>query len=147
MVALNPLGAVILGDGANPRSWSAKAREAVSGGEFVTFSGANGKVGSDSSSFATSDIEVAVVKTSTQDILGYCVSDGASGAIINYATRGIYPMRAIGSVTGGKEVKFVSGTIPGVTNVLSGSDVNGIGRAVASAASGTNNFAPISLNL
>lgn len=146
MVSLNTLGAVPIGDGGVPRTFTGKARETIVSADLVVFSGAAGAVGSSASSFSSSDIEIAVLRVGAS-ANGICVQSASSGGFATYAREGDYLLRAAGAVTGGAQIKFVSGTIPGVTNLLSGSDVGIIGRAVTTAASGTANYALISLKL
>ena len=57
----NPLGAQVIGDGGTPRTFTATAREVISGGFLVQVSGATNDVGSDVSSFANGDIQVNFV--------------------------------------------------------------------------------------
>lgn len=144
MATINPNGAVVLSDGGVPRTLTAVANEDLVHGEFVVASGAAGAFGANSSSFDTSDITVNLATVGACN--GLLVQGGDSGEYVTMARRGEYLVRAAGTITGGNEVKLVSGTVPGVTNVT-GSDAFPIGRALGNATSGTSNYVGISLNL
>ena len=149
MAKINTLGAVTVGDGANPRAWTGKAIEALEGGEFVVYSGAANTVGSDASSFITEDVTVTLATSSP--VNGLVIKSAASGALCSYVRRGDYLMRAAGTVVGGQNVQLISGAVPGVGPLSSGTSPavgnQAIGRAVTPSASGTSNYTLVSLNL
>lgn len=151
MVLTNTLGTVVVSDGEVPRTFTASAREVISGGFLVQISGATGDVGSSISSYANGDlkvIEAADVKLCN----GLALNNAASGALVTVARRGDYLMRAGAIVSGGAIVGHnASG---GVGNILNAGSVptttmpnSAIGRAITTSASGTGNYALIGLNL
>lgn len=149
MAKMNTLGAVVLSDGNVPRTYTAKAIETIEAGEFVVFSGAAGAVSSGANSFDTTDITVALATAGNAN--GFVVQGATSGNVLTYARRGDYLLRAAGTVVGGANVQLVSGTVPGVVPLGSATVPaavnNSIGRAILAGASGTSNYAAVSLNL
>lgn len=148
---VNDLGAVVVFDGANPRIITAKAREVISGGQLVTVSGASGDVGSQISSFASSDLKVVGAIDATL-CNGIALNNAGSNELVSFATRGAYLCQAHGIVSGGALVGHnASG---GVQNILNTGSVplttmgpTPIGRALTTSASGTSLFALIDFNL
>lgn len=143
----NPLGAIVLFDGEVPRTFTAKAREVISGGNLVNTSGATGDVGSQSSSFIDGDLQV--VLTINEELCnGIALNNAGSNELVSIATRGAFLMNVSDhGVSGGALV--VHNLSGGVTNV-SGTGVpknSPIGRAMSTSTSGTDNFALIYLNL
>jgi len=153
----NPLGAVCLWDGENPRTFTAKARETISGGNFVYISGAAaaaGVVGSQASSFVTSDLDACKC-----DSFGRCngiaLNNAGSDELVTIATRGAYLVKAGGAVSGGMLVGLLSGASAtagndSVINIGVGVDTGSvissvIGRAITEA--GSENYCLVSLNL
>ena len=143
---INPLGAVCLWDGENPRTFSACARETISGGDFVYSSGTAGAVGSQVSSYVTSDIKVALCDTWGR-VNGIALNNAGSGEIVTIATRGTYLLKADASVSGGALVAL-GGNFDGVQTPITigaGSFVGVIGRALTPA--GSDSYCLVSLNL
>lgn len=148
----NPLGAVALLDGENPRIFTASAVEAISGGQFVYTSGATAVVSSGTSSFVASDIQVAGTADATK-FNGIALHNAASGAYVSVASRGSFILKCGGSVFGGTLVETIGDSIA-VQTLTSGAVPGGlyagvpgaktIGRALTDGASG--GFAIISIN-
>ena len=141
---INPLGAVCLFDGEVPRTFSAVAREIISGGDFVFSSGTAGAVGSQASSYATSDIEVAHCDAEER-VNGLALGNVGSGELVTVATRGNYLLKSAGVVSGGQLLVLEPSNFDGVLNVGTGSFVGVIGRAITEA--GSDSYCLVSLNL
>ena len=149
----NPLGAVVAFDGEVPRTFTAYAREAVSGGELVACSGATAVVGSDINSFAVTDLQVAK-SASAYSVNGIALTTVGSNNATAVATRGDYLLKCGGSVFAGELVETIGDEVA-VQTITSGAVPNGlygnvlgakaIGRAKTAGASG--GFALVSLNL
>lgn len=159
MVSVNPNGLVIVADGEAPRIFTGAAAATIATGDFVYVSGAQSTVTSGADSFATNDITLRPANNPVQ-VNGIALGSVTSGTsqYVSVLRRGDVIVRVIGSLTGGKNVMFVSGTIPGVQSVISGAydvaDIGSIGqagwiigRALTDGTSGTNNYALISLNV
>lgn len=130
----NPLGAQPIYDGENPRIMTATAREVISGGTFVAFSGTSaGVAGSSIHNFANADVEVVKVVTPHR-VNGLALQNTASGGYCSVATRGSFLVRAAGAVSGGMAVTAIA---DGVTNVGAGTtgSVVPVGRALTDAGS------------
>ena len=151
----NPLGAVALWDGENPRTFTALAREAISGGNFVYISGAGaagGGVGSQASSFSDGDLKAAKCDTWGR-CNGIALTNAGSNEAVTIATRGSYLVKSAGAVSGGMFVTLTSGadnthgndsvSPAGITSTGSWAGI--IGRAVSEA--GSENYCLVSLNL
>ena len=149
MVAFNTMGAVVLGDGGVPRTWTAKAIETIAAADFIVFSGAAGAVGSTASSFATSDMGATISYAGAAN--GFVTQGATSGNLITYMRKGDVILRTAGTVLPGAKVQTVSGTVPGVVPLGSATVPaainNAIGKTVIFAASGTANYSVISLDL
>ena len=156
----NPLGAIVVYDGETPRTFTALARQATSGGEFVFVSGATGLVGSGASTFVASDINIALAvanaSTWVERCNGMVLANAGSNAYTAVIQRGAVLAKCGGSVFGGMPVELVSGTtVDSVQSVTSGAVPGGvyqgvvtthpIGRALTDGASG--GFALVYLNL
>lgn len=140
----NPLGAICLLDGDNPRIFTAKAREAISGGEFVFVSGDTALLSSGADSYAVSDITVALSASNVR-FNGIALANTGSAGTAAVATRGAYILLCGGSVFGGTLVETIgdsvavqslsSGAVPTgmYTGIMSGKI---IGRAMTDGASG-----------
>ena len=147
----NTLGAQVIMDGGVPRTFTAKARETISGGYLVQISGASDDVGSQVSSYATGDLQVI----GAQDIKlcnGIALSNVASGGTLTVARRGDYLMHAHGIVSGGALVQHnASGGVAnlGVLGSVSVGTLGPtpIGRAMTTSASGTALYALVELNI
>jgi len=149
---MNPLGAVCLWDGENPRTFTAIARETISGGDFVCSSGQTSSVGSQASSYVTADINVAICDTWGK-VNGIALNNAGSAELVTVATRGTYLLKSAGVVSGGMFVTLLSGanTAAGFDGVVNagytdtGSWAGIIGRALTSA--GSENYCLVSLNI
>lgn len=145
---VNPLGAVCIWDGEVPRTFTAKARQTISGGWLVVVSGAANVVGSAANTYADGDIIVDPVAGGVY-CNGIALTNAGSDELITVATRGSYLMRSAGVISGGQDVIPRSGIVgeQGVTvDTSSGAWSTVIGRAVTASASGTALFALVSLN-
>jgi len=150
MTSTNELGATPILDGGVPRTITIKAREAISGGQFVIISGTgNNPVSSGTSTFTAGDFEGAIAPTDIRGIKGIngiALQDIASGAFGAIATRGAYIVKAGGSVLAGTLIE--AQTAHSVQTLTSGAIPNGLnlnvpgastaGRALTAGASGTN---------
>ncbi len=145
---INPLGPVVVFDGDNPRTFSARARIVISGGDIVVSSGAATNFSSGADSFITSDLVMTLVSgaSATGDIRfanGIALNTVGSNGIVSVATRGAYIVRSASPTSGGAIVSVVSGTggqgvkSTGFTSSVSGTPV---GRAMSAAGSGTNRY-------
>jgi len=148
MAVGNALGAVCIFDGENPRSFTGEAGETISGGQFVFVSGAVDyvAVGSQASSFKTTDLKIKVCTT-----MGYCnglaLNNAASGELVTIATRGNYLIKSAGAISGGALVtqngRADAVSPAGITDVGSWAGI--IGRALTNA--GSEDYCLVSLNL
>jgi len=150
-ILTNPLGAVVLADGGVPRTFTARAREVISGGQFVNTSGASNDVGSGISSFADGDIQV-VGAINPVICNGIALNNAGSNELVTIARRGDYLCNAHQIVSGGAQVMHNGSG--GVANILNTGSVplttmgpTPIGRCLTTSASGTNLYSLISLNL
>lgn len=149
----NPNGAVVLLDGETPRTFTAKARAAISGGEFVFVSGATGVVGSGADSYASSDILVAL-SASADRVNGMALQNAGSNSYLTILQRGGVLAKCGGSVFGGMPIETIgdsvaiqslsSGAVPSALHAGVPGAKN-IGRAITDGASG--GFAFVYLNL
>ena len=147
----NSLGVVIVNDGNSPRTFTARAREVISGGDLVQISGASGDVGSQISSFATGDLKIIGAQDKTA-CNGIALNNAASGGTVSVATRGAFLMNAGEIVSGGALVGHnASG---GVVNILNTGSVplttmgpRPIGTAQTTSASGTALYSLVALNV
>jgi len=159
MVALNPNGLVIVGDGEAPRIFTAAVRSDVLPGDFVFVSGALNTVSSGADSYTSNDVTVMPCINQHQ-FNGVALGSVTSGTnqYVGVLTRGYVISRVIGSLIGGTLVEFVSGTIPGVRSLTSGvvADIavgsiappgKIIGRAWSDATSGTNNYGLVHVSI
>lgn len=146
----NPLGANIVFDGDTPRTFPAKAREVISGGFLVQVSGATGDVGSQISSFADGDLTV-IGAQNVKLCNGIALNNAGSNELVTIARRGAFLMNAGGVVSGGALVghNASGGVVTWVGNASGTSIIQDtiIGRAMTTSASGTSNYALVSLNL
>ena len=127
----------IIFDGEVPRSFTGRAREILSGGQFVTVSGGQGVVGSTTALFNPGSIVVALIGTDLDQNVGIALHNAGSNEIVTVATRGMYITKALGIVSGGYPVVPLSGTTQGVLAAVgvAGSSA-GVGRAITAAADG-----------
>ncbi len=123
-------------DGGVPRTITGRAREAISGGQFVFASGAANVVNvSGLQSFVTSDILYAVSASGAQ-FNGIALANAGSNESLTIATRGLFIVGAENTVTAGFPV--LTGGADGVLNytlALGSVGNHPIGRAVTSAGS------------
>ena len=88
-MAKNPMGCEKLFDlQYAPSTFTAYAKETISGGEFVFCSGATAKVTSGIDSYTTSDIEVATGASGT-NVIGMALHNATSGNPVTIMTRGV----------------------------------------------------------
>ena len=149
MAVGNTLGAVCLWDGENPRTFTARAMETISGGQFVYISGADGaaQVGSQASSFITSDLDAALVDK-FEMCNGDALNNAGSDELVTIATRGAYLIKAGGAISGGMLVTTTTSpdAVAAVSSTAAGSEYGGvIGRALTTA--GSEDYCLVSLNL
>jgi len=150
MTSTNEMGPVVIADGETPRTITIKAREDISGGQFVVCSGTgNNPVTSGLNSFVSSDIEGALVAdgftSGVFQINGIALQDIASGTYGTIAKNGTYIVKCGGSVIEGTAIEaadansvqsVTSGVAVGVYGFEQGATM--IGRALSAGASGTN---------
>ena len=131
-MAVNPAGYVPVYGTTNPESFSGRAREALSGGQFVFISGAADVVSSGLNSFnPKTDILFATGGSNTL-FNGIVMQNVASGGVATVATNGVVVVRAYGTVTAGTTV-VCEGTDAVASATTAGAV---IGRALTSASSG-----------
>lgn len=131
----------IVYDGEVPRSFTATARQIISGGTFVTYSGANNVLDSTGDSFYPGSVIVSPI-SSSDHVVGIAMSNTGSNELVTVNTRGTYIVNAGGSFSGGQALIAASGAIShvlGQTIDPSGSGKT-IGTAVTAATSGTSNY-------
>lgn len=152
-MGLNPIGAVIVGDGNNPRIFTGRARTTITAGDLVVVSGAANVVSSGADSFITSDVVVDLIHDSHY-CNGIAVTNAGSNSLVSVARQGDFIVRSAGIISGGQSVVPFSGTVQGVVAQSTGSATAGgrigmtIGTSITAAASGTaNNFTLIGLNI
>jgi len=138
---LNPLGAEVLFDGDNPRTFSARARVAISGGDLVVSSGAATNFSSGADSFVTADLVMDIVQGGNF-CNGIALNTVGSNGIVTFATRGAYIVRSADAISGGNTVYPFSGTTQAVkaSSITLSHSGTSIGRAVSAAGSGTNRY-------
>lgn len=149
-ILTNPLGAQVVFDGANPRTFTARAREIISGGQFVNISGI-ADVSSGISSYADGDLTV-VGAINIALCNGIALNNAGSDEVVTIATRGAYLCSAGEIVSGGARV--IHNASGAVANFLNTGSVpttslghTPIGRALTTSASGTDLYSLIYLNL
>lgn len=147
MAVGNPLGAVCLFDGETPRTFTAKAMETISGGQFVFVSGADGtaQVGSQAASFADGDLQVAI-KDTYEMCNGIALTNAGSDDLVTVATRGNYLIKAGGAISGGMLISCDEDCVNAISSAAVGSEMIGvIGRSLTTA--GSEGYVLASLNL
>lgn len=152
MAVGNLLGAVVIFDGENPRSFTGTAKETISGGQFVYLSGAVNliPVGSQASSLQDGDLVLKVC-----DTIGYCngiaLNNAATDELVTVARRGDYLIKSAGVISGGQLVtnngRGDAVSPPGMvaTSASVGSWIGIVGRAMTNA--GSEDYCLVSLNL
>ena len=145
---INPLGAVLIFDGDNPRTFTARARTAISGGDLVVSSGAATNFSSGADSFATTDLVMDIVH-GADFCNGMALNTVGSNSNVTVATRGAFIMRSAGVISGGNTVFPFSGTTQGVkaSSITLSHSGTAIGRAMSAAGSGTNRYLLVDLQV
>jgi len=140
-------------DGELPRSFTARARVNISGGQFVTYSGAANVIGSTIEGFIPGSMIVDILHDS-DTCVGIALHNAGSNKPVAVATRGTYICTCGGDETsGGQHIIPGSGTIQYVlgetVNTGDKAAYSGthIGRALTSADSGTTHYCLVSLNI
>ena len=136
-MVMNPLGAQVVADGGTPRIITFTARETISGGMMVFASGANNVVGSQTASFASSDL-LCAQNASGNQFNGIALQTAGSNSILPVQTRGIFLLTASNTVTAGyKVVTDGSHSVANAGSVAGNvAGIRPIGRALTNAASG-----------
>jgi len=144
---INPLGAVIIFDGENPRIITGRARTVISGGDFVVVSGAANAVSSGADSFVTTDIVLDIINNSNH-VNGVALHNAGSNTNVSFATKGAYIVRSADIISGGVGVYAFSGTNQGVKSMPIDISYSGtqVGRCLTPAASGTALFTLVDFN-
>ncbi|MCH7534267.1 MAG: hypothetical protein IH948_00695 [Bacteroidetes bacterium] len=153
MVFAASLGGVqeVLADGESPRTFSARADEVISGGQYVVAAGGANAIGSTSADFIPGSLVVSILADSDY-VNGIALNNVGSNGVLSVATRGTYIATAAGVISGGHKVFPISGTVQGVigdpARVGDKSHYSGthIGRSLMPAASGTNKFVLVDFN-
>lgn len=130
-------------DGADPRSFAGRAREVLSGGQYVTISGAANVVGSTVTEVIPGSIVVSLISGTVGAwyAAGIAMHNAGSNELVSVATRGTYVATSAGVLSGGQAIYLAgSRTVQGVAAVPNNSDFSGtqVGRTITAAASGTN---------
>ena len=137
-MAVNPVGAVPLFDGENPRTLTVRASVGVTGGQLVYLSGVNNSISSGANSYATNDICIGGAG-SGRLFNGIVVTPGltASGTnnYVAVAQNGTWILTSAGTILAGNPV-WANGAdaVIGVQDTITGS-YTPIGRAVTPAGS------------
>lgn len=134
MTLANPLGFVQANDFGNPQIITGYALEALSGGQFVSVSGADNSLSSGLSTYDSSDIKFYNNDSQT-NVGGVVINNAASGAEVAVAVNGLIISRVVETTTPGVPVE-VDGAASGVQPVTGVSGTE-IGRAYTHGTSGT----------
>lgn len=143
---LNPYGAVVVGDGNNPRIFTATAREAISGGWLVAVSGAAGVVSSGADSYDPVS-DVLVVPNEDEHLAnGIALQNAGSNESVAVARQGDFIVESAGVTSGGMAVVPI-GTPNAVvgTEIDSAGSIMPIGRALTAA--GSEEYFVLGLNI
>lgn len=133
-------GAVdMISDGEVPRSFTGRARTVISGGQFVTVSGAANVVGSTVQNFIPGSIVFDLIAGGNYAV-GIALHNVGSNGVLSVATRGVYIVTSADIISGGVGVYPFSGPVQGVKSIPIDISYSGtqVGRALTAAASGTN---------
>ncbi len=161
MTSSNELGFTPIFDGAVPRTITGKARQDISGGQFVVISGTGDNVVSSGvNTFAANDLEFALVVSGTashgskgiDQINGIATDDILSGAFGTIATRCTALVKCGSNVIEGTKIVALDrhsiATIGSVqlNDIIAGGQAGvpesrAIGRAITAGLSGTNLYA------
>lgn len=131
----------IIYDSEVPRTFTARARMTISGGQYVVVSGAANVVGSTSSLFIPGSVVVTLI-TGGDYANGIALNNVGSNGLVTVATRGAYIATSADVISGGNAVYLFSGTVQGVKSVPITISYSGtpVGRAITASESGTNIF-------
>lgn len=137
----------ILYDGEVPRSFNGRARQVISGGQFVTISGAAQAVGSIAALYNTGSLVVDLLTGDENQVVGVAAKNTGSNGIVPVLTSFTGIATVGGVISGGYPVKAISGTVQYVTNAVgvAGSS-QPVGRAWSASASGTNLYSLVKFN-
>jgi len=128
----NPAGAVMIWDGVAPKTITAYAGSAISGGNLCWISGGLDVVSSGANSYVASDL-VATLGASGGQFTGVALHNAASGTPVTLALEGTFILECSNTVTAGFGVEILS------TNCIQqnalGSVFYKIGRALTSGGS------------
>ncbi len=131
----------VIYDSEVPRTFTARAREVISGGQFVVTSGAANVIGSTAALFIPGSIVVSLISGTVGAWYanGIALQNTGSNKLLTVAIRGTFIANSAGVISGGQGLYAVSGTVQGVGATPNNSDFSGtqIGRAITAAASGT----------
>lgn len=134
-------------DSESPMSFTGVAREAISGGQFVTVSGAANVIGSEVANVVTGSIVVSLLSDDPNQIVGIAAHNAGSNATVTVVRHGTYIATAGGVVSGGYPVYGASGTVQHVLAAVGvAGSVQPIGRALTASASGTNLYSLVGFN-
>jgi len=148
-MTVNISGANVIFDGGNPRTWTATSNTDMDAGTIVRVNMDTDIVGATPDTFQMSEFEVEPVSNG-EYCNGITTQDVTSGNLVTVAQRGSWLMRAGESINGGALVGITSGTNQYIVNAkTSGTGFvhAPIGRAQSNAASGTNKYGLVSLNI
>lgn len=135
----------VIYDGEVPRSFTGRARQTISGGQYVTVSGAANVVGSTADLFLTGSILVALPTADTNQVVGFATNNAGSNELVGVCTRGTFIANAGDSISGGYSVYVVSGTVQFLAAAVGiAGSVQPVGRAITAAGSGT--ISPLLVN-
>jgi hypothetical protein len=138
----------VVADGGVPRSFTGRARTAISGGQYVVCSGAAGAIGSTSSGFNPGSIVVDILQDS-DFANGIALTNVGSNGLVTVVQNGIWCATAGGVCSGGHAVYVASGTVQHVIGqpiaAYSGGQTQ-VGRTIIPADSGTTNYGLFSFN-
>jgi len=148
-MTVNISGANVIFDGGNPRTWTASAKADMDAGTIVRVNMGTDVVGATPDTFQMSEFEVEPVSDG-EYCNGIITQDVTSGNLVTVAQRGSWLMRAGEAMDGGALVGIVSGT----NQYIVSAETSGtgfvhapIGRLQSDAASGTNKYGLVSLNI
>jgi len=130
-MAVNPYGAVQLSDFGQPKVVTMLAYNTISGGQFVTGSGASGVISSGTDSFASSDL-TCYLNGSGTSVTGIALGTAVSGGYLPVALEGIFILQSRGTVTAGN----VQGAAGDDSVTDAGVAGTAIGRSLTTASSG-----------
>ena len=136
----NPAGAVMIWDGVAPKTITAYAGSAISGGNLCWISGGLDVVSSGANSYVTSDL-VATLGASGGQFTGVALHNAASGAPVTIATEGTFILECAGTVTAGFGVEILCANC--IQQNALGSVFYKIGRALT--AGGSESYALVKI--